>query len=147
MALFGRKKDTSGHPPPPPTAAPGADPMAGLAGLLEPGEEIVGLVRANGFFASGHATYTKAPEVCLTDRRYIVLKGSHGQREIEASWPLVAFTSRVNSNEGSLLGTGRLNNLTLFTQSDETVTAGFKRSADRDAFKQLVGRAFGGEVS
>jgi len=113
-------------------------------GALDPGERLVGVMSVDGFFASAHSLFPSSPAVAFTDRRYVLFskRGALKKRVVvDASWPLAEFPGRVNSNEGTALGP-YLYVLTLFTDRDESVSAGFKREKDRESFKALVVAAF-----
>jgi hypothetical protein len=110
---------------------------------LRSGERLFVCVPIDGFLASRHSVL--APTfVGLSNQRYVVYakRGVMKKRYEEmASWPLTDFTSRMNSNEGSALGS-YLYFLTLFTNTDEKVSAGFDSSAQRDDFMEKVQQTF-----
>lgn len=111
---------------------------------LLPGEQMFACVAVDGFFASERSMVLASPHVGLSNQRYIIYtkRGMMKKRYAEAgSWPLIEFTPRMSSNEGSALGPF-LYMLTLFTNGDETVSAGFKTAGQRDDFKETVNRAF-----
>lgn len=102
-------------------------------------------VPANGFFASKHSGSSQQWHIVITDRRFIALakRGMMKKRLDEvASWPLTSFTERINTSQGSALGSF-MYVLTLFPQDGETVSAGFKSSRDCEAFRQEVINALG----
>lgn len=110
---------------------------------LRPGERLYVAVPIDGFFASAHSVPVSNC-VGLSNQRYVVYakRGMMKKRFEEiVSWPLSDFTPRLNSSEGSALGPF-LYVLTLFTNSDETVSAGFRTAKQRDEFTEMVNRAF-----
>lgn len=101
-------------------------------------------VPVQGFLASAHALYD-VREVVLTQDRYVAMSQRGVIRkhlEQAASWDLTEFIDRLNRNEGTALGP-HLFFVTLFTKSDETVSAAFRSENERDEFAQLVGLAIG----
>lgn len=118
------------------TTLPGTD----LSVDLHPGERLLSSVAADGYFASQHVTSAPKPHVVITDRRFIVFtrRGIVKQRLDEvASWPLTGFSGRINTSEGSALGS-LMYVLTPFTDDGETVSTGFKSRPACDEFKREV---------
>lgn len=120
-------------------------PPGEMSAALRDGERLIACVAADGFHASKHSLYPSNPHVAITGQRIVLFsrKGMMKKRlDEEASWPLAAFTERINSNEGRALGPF-LYVLTLFTKEDETVSTGFRSSRDREAFKEMIVAALG----
>jgi hypothetical protein len=120
------------------------DPAAELTGLLGPGEELIGGMPAQGFLATKRVLYPSNPQVVVTDRRIILLsrKGVFSKRlKEESSWHLDEFIDRMNSSEGSALGSF-MYVMTLFTSDEGMVAFGFKRVDDRERYKSLLIAAF-----
>ncbi|TFV89804.1 hypothetical protein [Blastococcus sp. CT_GayMR16] len=123
------------------TTLPGSD----LSVDLQAGERVLSSVPADGYFASQHAASAPKPHVVITGRRFIVLtrRGMMKQRLDEvASWPLSSFTERINTSEGSALGSF-MHVLTLFANDGETVSTGFTSQRACDEFKHEVVDALG----
>lgn len=101
-------------------------------------------VPVQGFHASAHDVYDIREVVVTRDRYVAVAQRGLVRRHLEeaASWTLIEFTDRLNRNEGTALGP-HLFFVTLFTKSDETVSAAFRNERERDEFAQLVGLAIG----
>ena len=120
-------------------------PESELNVALRQGEHLIACVAADGFFASKHGSPPSNPHVAVTEQRIVLFsrRGVMKKRlDEEVSWPLTAFTERINSNEGTALGPF-LYILTLFTKDGETVSTAFKRPRDREAFKETVVAALG----
>lgn len=116
-----------------------------LATVLRDGESVIGCVPAGGVYAEHHNFSPSQPHVLITDQRigFLSRRGMMKKRaEEDASWPLGAFTERLNTSEGTALGPF-MYFITLFTHDGETVSAAFKSTRDRDAYKALVLEAFG----
>ena len=112
---------------------------------LQPDENVLASAQADGYFASEHGMSAPKPYVVLTDRRFIVLtrRGLMKQRlDHVASWPLTDFTERLNSSEGTALGSF-MHVVTLFTHGGETVSTGFRSREASEAFKTYVANALG----
>ncbi len=92
----------------------------------------------------------EATTVVLTNRHLIACRkvGIFNKRNrIQASWAWDSFQLRTNANEGTALGGKFLYCLALFSKDGETLLLGFKRTGDRDAFKETVGEAIGWNAS
>ena len=112
---------------------------------LQPGERVLSSVGADGFFASKHSGSSPRWQIVITDRRFIALaKRGMMKKKLDevASWPLSSFTERLNSSEGSALGSF-MYVITLFAADGETVSTGFKSSREAEAFKHEVVNALG----
>jgi hypothetical protein len=111
-----------------------------LTDVLRDDERPLACVSADGVHAGDHAFFPSNPHVLITDQRIVFLsrKGMMKKRvEQNVAWSLSSFTSRVNTSEGTALGPF-MYFVTLFTSDGETVSAAFKNSRDRDAYKGLV---------
>lgn len=118
--------------------------FAEFEGTLRAGEYLFACVPIADFFASNHNLVLTSPHIGLSNQRYVVYtkRGMVKKRYEEAvSWTLNDFTARLNSNEGAALGPF-LYFLTMFTDAEETVAAGFRSASERDDFKELVNQAF-----
>lgn len=112
---------------------------------LQAGEQVLCSVPADGFFAGNHSGSSPKWHIVVTDRRFIAYakRGTIKKRLDEvASWPLTVFTERINTSQGSALGSF-MHVVTLFVNDGETVSTGFKGSNDCEAFKQEVVNALG----
>lgn len=120
-------------------------PGINIAVELPVGERVSAAVAADGYFASQHANAAPEPYVVITNQRLIVYtqRGVMKKRlEEVASWPLRRFTERINTSEGSALGSF-MHVLTLFVDDGETVSTGFKTAQRCEEFKQTVVTALG----
>lgn len=107
---------------------------------LENGERIAASKAADGYFASKHGQPAPEPYVVITNQRFIVYshRGVMKKRLHEiTSWPLSKFTERLNTSQGTALGSF-MHVLTLFADDGETVSTGFKSSGDCEQFKEMV---------
>lgn len=117
---------------------------AELSGVLQPGERVLAVRSAGGVHASEHDFHPANPHVLITDRRlcFVSKRGMMKKKvELDASWPLGDFTSRLNFSEGTALGPF-MHFLTLFTQSGETVSAAFMTEREREEYKEQVVSVF-----
>lgn len=112
---------------------------------LHPEERVLFTVAADGFFASKHSATAPNWQIVVTDQRFIACakRGMMKKRlEPAASWPLTSFTQRINTSQGTALGSF-MHVLTLFPADGETVSTGFKTSRGCETFKQEIVNALG----
>ena len=118
---------------------------ADVSTLLVSGEQLIDFVPIDGFHSSAHSPFVGGPHMLVTNRRLILCSHSGLMKKKTnqvLAWPLDGFTERINASEGRALGSFQYL-LTLFTQSQETVSAAFNRESDRDRYKGTVVEAIG----
>ena len=112
---------------------------------LDEGERSQASGSADGYFASKHTSLAPKPYFVITDRRLIIFtRAGFTKKHLRAvaAWPLTAFTERLNTSQGSALGSYQ-HVLTLFTQDGETVSVGFKAANGCETFKAAIVNALG----
>lgn len=120
-------------------------PGTNLTVDLQAGEKVLSSVPADGFYASNHSGSSAKWHIVITDRRFIAYAKRGAMKkhlDAVASWPLTVFTERINTSQGSALGSF-MHVLTLFARDGETISTGFKASRECEAFKQEVVNALG----
>lgn len=109
---------------------------------LTPGEEVLGDLRADGFFANRHGSPRGATQVYVTTERLVALEEQGMLKKrlvLIGEWSWRQFTERTNASEGNALGAGRYM-LALFIKDDETIGTGFRNERSMYAFREIVAR-------